>query len=262
MTRSNQYAPVGDCRHPNPVRAVSAVPARGRADVPPAGSSGRGVDAGGAPTHQRAAARNRGAVLVVGLIVLLVMVVLGISGMRTSLLQELMAGHTKDTNSSFQAAEAGMQAALTHLASLRNAPVLKKKGAAVNWTVSSGAPPPIWPGCEVQDADPDPDAPGTGAFDPCTTLSTVIANWSKYPDAPATTLGGQAMNNLSGAALPTVTAANQPHIVIESRYVPPLDFEEAARRKGFHYYTAAAVGFDYSTNARTILQTTITKKFY
>lgn len=195
---------------------------------------------------------QRGAVLVVGLIILVVMVMLGISGMRTSMLQEVMAGHTKDANSSFQAAEAAMQAALTYLASLRVAPVLKRKGDAVAWTGH-----PIWSACEVQDTTGT-----TGTFDPCTTLSTVIANWSLYPSNDVTALAGQAMNALGGAALPTVSTANQPHFVIESRYVPPLDFEEAARRKGFHYYTVASVGLDYSTNARTILQTTITKQFY
>jgi type IV pilus assembly protein PilX len=247
MKGSNQNVRARCCRH---LKASLSVPT---ASVIVPGSSVRTAFPEGGTGYHRQPPENHGAVLIVGLIILLVMVVLGISGICTSVLQERMAGHTKDTNSSFQAAEAGMQAALTYLASLRMAPVLKRKGAVIAWSGN-----PIWSACEVQDADPG----GGTDFDPCATLNNVIADWSIYPDAPVTTLGGQAMNSLSGAALPTVSLDNQPHFVIESRYVPPLDFEEAARRKGFHYYTVAAVGLDHSTNARTILQTTITKQFY
>ena len=248
MKGSNQSARAYCSRHLNASISVPTV----FVIVPAASSPVRtAVPKGG--SGQRQPPGNRGAVLIVGLIILIVMVVLGISGMRTSVLQERMAGNTKDTNSSFQAAEAGLQAALTYVASLRVAPALKSKGAAITWSGN-----PIWSACEVQDTD----AGGGANFDPCTTLNTVIADWSLYPSATVPRLGGQAMNSLSGAALTNVSMDNQPHFVIESRYVPPLDFEEAARRKGFHYYTVAAVGLDYSTNARTILQATITKQFY
>lgn len=57
-----------------------------------------------APTTQR------GAVLVVSLIFLLLLTLIGTTAMRTTTLQERMAGNTRDTNLSLQAAEAGLRA--------------------------------------------------------------------------------------------------------------------------------------------------------
>lgn len=58
----------------------------------------------GAHQHQR------GAVLIVGLIMLLLMTIIGLSSIRGSNLQELMAGNMRDRQVSFQAAEAGLRA--------------------------------------------------------------------------------------------------------------------------------------------------------
>lgn len=57
-----------------------------------------------APTTQR------GAVLIVSLIFLLLLTLIGTTAMRTTTLQERMAGNTRDTNLSLQAAEAGLRA--------------------------------------------------------------------------------------------------------------------------------------------------------
>jgi len=54
---------------------------------------------------------QRGATLVVGLIMLLLMTVIGLAAMRGSGMQELMAGNMRDRNLAFQAAEAGLRAA-------------------------------------------------------------------------------------------------------------------------------------------------------
>nr|WP_157817988.1 PilX N-terminal domain-containing pilus assembly protein [Candidatus Thiodictyon syntrophicum] len=192
--------------------------------------------------------------MIVSLIVLLIMVILGVSGMRTSVLQELMAGHSKETNSAFQAAEAGTQTALTHLAALRVPPRIKERGASVAWTGTSFL---IWAACEGQDFA----KPATASFDPCATLNTVVAGWGSYVSGGAATLAGQAINAVSGSPLTGIGTTTQPHFIIESRYVPPLEPEKASARKGFHYFTVSAVGFDPGTNSRAILQTTITKLF-
>lgn len=55
--------------------------------------------------------RQRGAVLVVGLLTLLVMTVIGISSMNTSNLEEKMAGNTRDREIAFQAAESALREA-------------------------------------------------------------------------------------------------------------------------------------------------------
>ena len=52
--------------------------------------------------------RQRGAVLVVGLILLMVITVLGISGMNTATLELTMAGNTQFHQEAFQAADTGL----------------------------------------------------------------------------------------------------------------------------------------------------------
>src|SRR5690606_37277184 len=56
--------------------------------------------------------RQRGAALVVGLILLMVLTVLAISGMNTSTLELQMAGNTQFSENAFQAAETGIEVAL------------------------------------------------------------------------------------------------------------------------------------------------------
>jgi len=53
--------------------------------------------------------RQQGAALVVSLVLLLVVTVLGVASMRTTTLQERMAGNLRDSNLAFQAAEAALR---------------------------------------------------------------------------------------------------------------------------------------------------------
>ncbi|WP_203301798.1 pilus assembly PilX family protein [Marinobacter sediminum] len=54
--------------------------------------------------------RQRGAVLIVSLIILLVLTLVGIAGMNTSVLQERMAVNAQNSNRAFQAAESSVRA--------------------------------------------------------------------------------------------------------------------------------------------------------
>ncbi len=65
------------------------------------------------PNVLRAPRRERGAALVVGMILLLVLTVLGISGMITAALELQMAGNTQFQERAFQAAEQGIEAVVT-----------------------------------------------------------------------------------------------------------------------------------------------------
>lgn len=56
-------------------------------------------------------ARQRGAILAVSLLLLLVMTVLALTASQTTRLQERMAGNARDTDQAFQAAEAALRAA-------------------------------------------------------------------------------------------------------------------------------------------------------
>ena len=49
-----------------------------------------------------------GSALIIGLTILLVMLILGTAGMRTTIMEERMAGNVRDYNTAFQAAELGL----------------------------------------------------------------------------------------------------------------------------------------------------------
>ncbi len=187
---------------------------------------------------------TRGAVLITGLIVLAVMTIIGVSSIRGTLLEERMAGNLREQNHAFQAAEAGLQAALTYLERLSAPPL-----------VDTSASEHVWPACLV--ADPDADCSGEAGTNPCCLLERTLANWQGGL-APTT---GARITAFGGEALGGIPGASQPLVIIEERYVPPLDFEAAAERRGIHYYTATALGIGPAGQARSIVQATIAKVF-
>ncbi len=62
--------------------------------------------------HRRSPAHQRGAALVVGLVLLLVMTLLGISGLTANTLDLAMSGNTQFSQDAFQAAESAIEAEL------------------------------------------------------------------------------------------------------------------------------------------------------
>lgn len=66
-------------------------------------------------SKSKAHKKQTGAVLFVSLIILLIMTLLGISGMQTTVLEEKMAGNFKDKNMSFQAGESALREAEEYL---------------------------------------------------------------------------------------------------------------------------------------------------
>lgn len=65
----------------------------------------------GARAKRLSIERQSGAVLVVGLIIMLLMTIVGLAAIRGSNMQEMMAGNMRDRNLAFQAAEAGLRIA-------------------------------------------------------------------------------------------------------------------------------------------------------
>lgn len=55
--------------------------------------------------------QQRGVVLIVGLVMMLLLTIIGLAAVRGSGMQELMAGNVRDRNLAFQAAEAGLRMA-------------------------------------------------------------------------------------------------------------------------------------------------------
>jgi len=60
-------------------------------------------------TNFRTARNQRGAVLAISLFMLLVLTLIGVSGMQGTILQERMASNTRDRNIAFQSAESAMR---------------------------------------------------------------------------------------------------------------------------------------------------------
>lgn len=52
--------------------------------------------------------REAGSALIIGLTILLLMLILGTAGMRTTIMEERMAGNTRDYNNAFQSGEVGL----------------------------------------------------------------------------------------------------------------------------------------------------------
>ena len=80
--------------------------------------------------------QQRGATLIVALIILLLVTILGISSIRTATVEERMAASTRDKDIALQAAEAALVSAETYLATLANA-------AAFNDSCSNGLCTPL-----------------------------------------------------------------------------------------------------------------------
>lgn len=183
-----------------------------------------------------------GAVLIVGLVVLLVITLVGISGLRTSAIQERMAGNLHQNSRALQSAEAALQAGLAYVEEQSSPPVPDGSGSH-----------PIWRGCRVRRANQ--------AADSCRPLDEVLSNWQGELSAVDAGVSYEAIASELGDAgrLPGVVA--QPRLFIEERYFPPLDVEQAAQGAGIYYYTVTAVGFGGSESARVIVQSTVAKVF-
>lgn len=196
------------------------------------------VGARESPTHAQS-----GAVLILGLVVLLVITLIGVTGLNTTVMQERMAGNLRQNNLALQAAEAALQAGLTYIDSQTAPPAVNSSGSDH-----------IWPSCRVVDDN-------AGGVDACSRLRTVLENWNgALADVDEGSSYSALVSAIGGSGdLPGVAA--QPRIYIEERYVPPLAFAQAAQGRGFHYYTVTAVGFGVSDSARAIVQSTVAKVY-
>lgn len=77
--------------------------------------------------------RQRGAVLIFCLVFLLVLTLMGVSGMGSAILEERMAGNMQDHSAALQAAESAMKTAETWLAAQVEWPVSSANGSTGVW---------------------------------------------------------------------------------------------------------------------------------
>lgn len=172
---------------------------------------------------------QRGAVLIVGLIMLLLLTIIGLASIRGSELQERMAGNMRDHNQAFQASEAALRYGESYLngASIGEYDAATKKGyyADLNKTGTLYPRPVVW------------------TVTQWTSNGTVLAE-----------------NTLSGLA-------GQPAYAIEQVLVSPLasnqggavDIESLDKMAEMEYYRVTARGVGGTVDSEVILQSTFVR---
>jgi type IV pilus assembly protein PilX len=210
----------------------------------------------------QAPTRQAGAVLIVGLVILLVVTMIGISGQNSTVLQERLAGNMRQNNIALQAAEAGLQVGLTYIEQ-QDLPI----------TANDSGTNYVWTSCSVADTKTlNEDA---SSNHPCKRLDTVLESWRTPPSelAEGEEYQGveyavlvQALDNAPAAgadvSIPGVVA--QPRIYIEARRdLSTSGRNTQAESRGIgptYYYTVTSVGFGGNEQARAVLQSTIAKQ--
>jgi type IV pilus assembly protein PilX len=82
--------------------------------------------------------RQRGAVLIVSLLLLLVLTILAIGASQTTRLEERMAGNTRDLDMAFQGSEAGLRAAEQYIAATPSLPTCLDPSSASCYVLDQG----------------------------------------------------------------------------------------------------------------------------
>ncbi len=172
--------------------------------------------------------QQAGAVLIVGLVLLLILTVIGLASIRGSDLQERMAGNMRDRNLAFQASEA----ALREGEDLLDAPVLPSfLGTVVGY----------WP-----------DLNKPGALRPRPT-SWTGQNWTN--------------NSIQLAANTIDDIADQPRYTIEKVIVTGMaakegsgvDHESVERVQDAEYFRITSRGVGLTTDSEVVLQSTFAR---
>jgi type IV pilus assembly protein PilX len=82
--------------------------------------------------------QQRGAVLIVSMLLLLVLTILALGASQTTRLEERMAGNTRDMDMAFQASEAGLRAAEQHIAATPTLPTCLDSTSASCYVLEQG----------------------------------------------------------------------------------------------------------------------------
>lgn len=170
--------------------------------------------------------RQRGAILIVSLLLLVVLTVLGVTVMRTTGMQERMAGNTRDLNLALQGSEAGLRDGEERIRAQIVRPVATANAGCV--FCQRGALP-------VALDDP------------------TVFNWA----ANAQEFGAAGARDLMAVELP-----EDPRYVIEEvAFVRDslVVGQEASDGRDFYQVTARSTGA--SGQANTVLQTTYTRRY-
>ena len=182
--------------------------------------------------------RQNGAALITSLVILLILTVLGITGMGTTSMEERMTGNMRDQLISFQAAEAGLSDGERHVNT---------------WLVG---------------ASPIPDSSGTnGVY----TIDSLLAPTTAYDDyADGAFADAVIWNNATAYGATTGVAAvaevaTPPLYILEhiQTIAQTASADDARHPTGnsFAFYRVTTRGSGLSPNAITLLQSTIAHRY-
>jgi type IV pilus assembly protein PilX len=171
--------------------------------------------------------RQRGAVLIMALLLVVVLTMLGVSAMQGAVMEERMAGNAHDHNMAFQSAESGLRDAAAWLLGLAARP-------DANDTGSNG----------IYEIGILGDGVGDYAFD-----------WAGSGRDYGTGTSNDASDFSYHAALPA-------YVVEETAFVrDSLDPEAAAQGQGKYYYTVSSIGYGGSGASEAVAQSVYEKRY-
>ncbi|MDG4559697.1 MAG: PilX N-terminal domain-containing pilus assembly protein [Candidatus Competibacter sp.] len=245
-----------------------------------------------------AARQQRGAALVVGLILLVVITLVGVAAMRGTTLQEKMAGNLRDSNLSFQAAEAALrlcenlverdyQAQVTDYSNnITNTPprvpLMDQLWPAVPpvppaaprqqlwfWSLDNGQVGALFPGIAGNRLDPDPTGVGNRPW-----WAEAVRNRAWWEGAASNSQPLPPANALEGLI-------NPPRCILEGYVYAGGDNSAEARsfiravptdgvvvknenqfRREKHFFRNTSRGMGGSENAVSMLQTGVYMNYY
>ena len=185
------------------------------------------------PGHVNFPARQRGAVLLVGLIVFVVLAMLGVTYAQSAIMQERLAGNLKDLSIAFQSAEAGTRWPSAWLQSLGGSTLSRPFPCSSN----------CGSGTQVLEIGQLPDQP--------TPHDSFWESTRIYGVDPS---NGE---NL-GMALPI--EPSQPRFVIEQQFFRRDDLA-GDPQKGVAFYRATSMGTGLRKNSDAVVRAVLAKRF-
>jgi type IV pilus assembly protein PilX len=177
-------------------------------------------------SHPHAA--QRGAVLVISLILLLVMTVLGLAAMQVTRMEERMAGNYRDVNIAFQSAEAGLRDAENRIRDMIERPA--------TCATAPCAVPSVW----------ERNLPE---------LDNLRDKTGEWWDDNALEYGADDDHEIEQATA-------DPRVLIEDAgFVPDSLTVGHAAPEGRNFYRITANSFGATVTARAMLESTYTRRF-
>jgi len=172
--------------------------------------------------------RQRGAILVVSLVLLLIMTILAITISQTTRMQERMTGNARDSDLSFQAAEAGLRRAETFLETSASQPVACAAAGCVVYQIAT--PQAVLP------------------FD----LRNQIKSWWDN--------NAQLYSAATGQTIPGVTVQPQ-YVIQELGFIPDSLTVGKGVPSGRTFYRNTAHGYGGSPAAQAVIEGTYTRRY-